>query len=129
MSTPSPAPLELADIQGNILTAYGKLGFPKGRCLLLTIRDPAAGRALVERLRHRVTTALRWPSARKGTPTGAHAVPRPDVTLNLAFTFEGLLALRVPTRTLRAARSWAMAIARRGIRCGWPGRVNGRMCW
>lgn len=101
MSMPRPAPLELADIQGNILTAYGKLGFPKGRCLLLTIRDAAAGRALVEWLRHRVTTALRWPSARKGTPTGPHAVPRPEVTLNLAFSFEGLRALRVPTRTLR----------------------------
>lgn len=101
MSNTTLAQLELADIQGNILTAYGKLGFPKARYLLLHINNAAAGRATIEWLRHRVTTALRWPSKRKGTPTGPHAVTRPDVTLNIAFTFGGLLALQVPTRTLR----------------------------
>ena len=95
------AQLELADIQGNILTAYGKIGFPKARHLLLHINDAAAGRATIEWLRHRVTTALRWPSRRKGTPTGPQSVDRPAVTLNLGFTFSGLLALGVPTRTLR----------------------------
>ena len=95
------ADLDLADIQGNILTAYGRLGFPKARFLLLTVRDPAAGRALVERLWPRVTTALRWPSSKPNRPVGADPVPRPEVALNLAFTFRGLLALGVPTRTLR----------------------------
>lgn len=98
----SPLPkLEFADIQGNVLTAYGKLGFPKARYLLLHINDAAAGRATIDWLRQQVTTALRWESTRKGTPTGPNAVSRPDVTLNLAFTFRGLLALGVPTRTLR----------------------------
>ena len=95
------ADLDLADIQGNILTAYGRLGFPKARFLLLNVRDPKAGREFVERLRTRVTTALRWPSRKPDRPTAAVVVPRPDVTLNLAFTFRGLLALGVPTRTLR----------------------------
>jgi Dyp-type peroxidase family len=96
-----PGRLELADLQGNILTAYGRLGFPKARYLLLNIRDAAAGRAAIEFIRPLVTTALRWPSTRSAIPTGAVAVERPKVTLNLAFTFRGLLALGVPTRTLR----------------------------
>jgi hypothetical protein len=29
--------LDLADIQGNILSAYGKLGFPKGRFIALAV--------------------------------------------------------------------------------------------
>ena len=58
--------LELADIQGNILTAYGRLGFPKARYLLFHVGQAAAGRAFVEALRLRVTTALRWPSTPKG---------------------------------------------------------------
>jgi deferrochelatase/peroxidase EfeB len=93
--------LELADIQGNVLSAYGRLGFPKGRFLLLNIADAQAGRTVIELLRRRVTTALRWPSARKPYPPGTIYQKRPEVTLNLAFTFRGLLALDVPIRTLR----------------------------
>ncbi len=92
--------LDLADIQGNILTAYGKLGFPKGRVLLFHVSDTAAGRAFVERLRPRITTALRWPST-KGVRTGEIVAQRPQATLNIAFTFGGLLALGAPVRTLR----------------------------
>jgi Dyp-type peroxidase family len=92
--------LDLADIQGNVLTAYGKQGFPKGCMLLFHVVNPVAGRAFVEKLRGRVTTALRWPS-RKQVVTGAVIVARPLVTLNIAFTFRGLLALETPVRTLR----------------------------
>lgn len=93
--------LELADIQGNVLSAYGRLGFPKGRFLLLNVADAVAGRTVIELLRRRVTTALRWPSARKPYPPGTIYQKRPAVTLNFAFTFRGLLALDVPIRTLR----------------------------
>lgn len=96
-----PVELDLADIQGNILTAYGRLGFPKGRFILLHVDDGDAGRALVRAVGKRVTTALRWPSARKGIPTGKVEVERPLVAVNIAFTFYGLLALGVPIRTLR----------------------------
>lgn len=92
--------LDLADIQGNVLTAYGKLGFPKGRVLLFNVSNAAAGCAFVEALRPLVTTALRWPSS-KAIATGAREVSRPFATLNLAFTWRGLLALGVPVRTLR----------------------------
>ena len=95
------ASLDLADIQGNILTAYGRLGFPKGRFLLLNVRERAKGRAFVEFLRPRITTALRWPSSKPDRPAGKVVVPRPEVAINVAFTFRGLLALGLPTRTLR----------------------------
>ncbi|WP_237215226.1 Dyp-type peroxidase [Falsiroseomonas oryziterrae] len=95
------ATLELADIQGNILAAYGKLGFPKGRTILINVEDAQAGRNLVETLRRRVTTALPWPTEKRRPIPGQVMAVRPKVTVNLAFTFRGLLALGVPIRTLR----------------------------
>ncbi len=93
--------LELADIQGNILTAYGRLGFPKARYLLLHVGDAAMGRAFVQAIHRRVTTALRWPSNRPRLMAIPSTVTRPDVAINIAFTFRGLLALGLPIRTLR----------------------------
>ncbi len=95
-----PVELELGDIQGGIISAYGKMGFPKARYMLFEAGNGADGRAFVEALRPRITTARRWPSS-KGLSTGANPQARPDCTLNIAFTFWGLLALNVPTRTLR----------------------------
>jgi hypothetical protein len=61
MTTESPGPtlLDLADIQGGILRTYGD-GFPKGRNFYLMVRDAKRGRAFVEALRPRITTAARW---------------------------------------------------------------------
>jgi deferrochelatase/peroxidase EfeB len=94
--------LDLADIQGNILSAYGKLGFPKGRFLTLHIDDPAGGRKFVNALMPGITTALRWPSPRTPIPAGTVEAKRPLVAVNIAFSWYGLLALGIPTRTLRA---------------------------
>ena len=114
--------LDLADIQGGVLRAYGRQGFPKARYFFLTIRDPAKGRAFVEALRPRITTAARWKNPERGEALlrtrnprvkdvvraeGAPDYPgevqlmKPKVAINIAFTFYGLLALQVPTRTLR----------------------------
>ena len=92
--------LDLADIQGNILTPYGKLGFPKGRVALFHIDRADLGRKFVTALLPLITTALRWPSSSTDIPTGKIRMQRPDVTVNIAFTFYGLVALRLPTRTL-----------------------------
>jgi deferrochelatase/peroxidase EfeB len=115
-------PLDLADIQGGILRAYGRQGFPKARYFFLTIRDAAKGRAFVEALRPRITTAARWKNPKRGEAllrtrsprvkdvVRAEGVPdypgevqlmKPKVAINIAFTFTGLHALEVPTRTLR----------------------------
>jgi deferrochelatase/peroxidase EfeB len=94
--------LDLADIQGNILSAYGKLGFPKGRFITLHIDNPAGGRKFVNALLPGITTALRWPSPRTPIPAGTIAAKRPLVAVNIAFSWYGLVALRIPTRTLGA---------------------------
>jgi deferrochelatase/peroxidase EfeB len=114
--------LDLADIQGGILRAYGQ-SFPKARYFFLTVRNAAKGRQFVEQLRPRITTAARWKDPNRGEAllrtrnprvkdvVRAEGVPdypgevqliKPRVTLNIAFTFYGLAALEVPTRTLRA---------------------------
>ncbi len=92
--------LDLADIQGNLLTAYGKQGFPKGRFMLFHVDRGDLARKFVTGLLPMITTALRWPSA-QGIPTGKIEVPRPEVAVNIAFTWYGLLALGIPIRTLR----------------------------
>lgn len=91
--------LELADIQGNIVRAYGKNNYPKARYFFLHIDDASAGRKFVEAVRRRTTTAARWDKDPKklGKPGGA-----PLVTLNIAFTYYGLLALKLSTRTMQA---------------------------
>jgi hypothetical protein len=89
--------LDLANIQGNILSAYGKLGFPKGRCITLHVSKPEAGRRFVNALLPAITTALRWRSHRRPSPPGTVEVPRPEVAVNIAFSFYGLVALDVPT--------------------------------
>jgi Dyp-type peroxidase family len=93
--------LDLADIQGNILSAYGKQGFPKGRFMTLNVSDAAAGRKFVNALLPGITTALRWRSPRSKIPPSSVEVPRPQVAVNIAFSFYGLVALGIPTRTLR----------------------------
>ncbi|HEY0044020.1 MAG TPA: hypothetical protein VGB62_05665 [Allosphingosinicella sp.] len=96
-----PVDIPFADVQGGILTGYGRQGFPFARYGLVNVQDPVAGRAFVEALRNQVTTAVRWPSSRKDIAPGRLEIERPKVTLNLAFTFYGLHALEVPTRTLK----------------------------
>lgn len=96
-----PVALDLADIQGNILTAYGKLGFPKGRFILLHIDHGEKARRFVSEMTPMITTALRWPTHSSAAPTGPVQVQRPLVAVNIALTWYGLLALGVPTRTLR----------------------------
>jgi Dyp-type peroxidase family len=100
--------LNLADIQGNILRGYG---LPIARFIFLNIQDSAegrvAGREFVDTVRFRVTNALPWDTDAKDYPrsplTGKEALPvKPQVTLNIAFTFWGLVALGLPTNTLQS---------------------------
>jgi len=114
--------LDLADIQGGILRAYGRLGFPKARYFFLTVHDGLKGRRFVEHLRPRITTAARWVDPKRGEPLlrthhpkvtdvlrerdiddypGVVELVKPKVAVNVAFSFLGLFALQVPTRTLR----------------------------
>ena len=86
--------LDYADIQGNILVAYVWQGFYKGRVMLFHIDRAELGRKFVTELLTMITTAQ---ACAPGTSPG----PKLPVTVNIAFTWYGLLALEIPTRTLR----------------------------
>lgn len=81
--------LDLTDIQGNIVKAYGAFGFFKARYLFLRVDNGDQGRNFVARISAKVTSAERW------TKSSA-----PLVTTNIAFTFSGLQALELPTASL-----------------------------
>jgi Dyp-type peroxidase family len=91
--------LDLADIQGNIHRPYGRFGFPHTRHFFFHIANVSAGRQFVQAVRPRVTTAEPW--SKDETADGSSFVVKPPITLNIGFTFNGLYALGLPTRTLR----------------------------
>ena len=77
----APDPLDLDDIQGNILRGYG---FPAAGYLFVRVDDPAAGRRWLGELIDPITTAAEWVEG------------KPEHTLNVAVTAAGLAALGVP---------------------------------
>jgi Dyp-type peroxidase family len=76
--------LNASDIQGFVLRGYT---FPVARFLFLEISEHAAGRKLIESLVDEVTTGERWDK-------------KPDSTLNIAFTYQGLVRLKLPDAAL-----------------------------
>ena len=91
-------PLDLRDIQGNILRAYGRFGYPHARYFLFHFGEATQGRQLVSALLPRITTSERW--ADPNDPETSGAPERPKTTMNVAFTWKGLRALDLPTVTL-----------------------------
>ena len=79
--------IDRADIQGDILRAYGN-NYNRTSYIFVGVGDAAAGRAWLQAVYDSVTTAVDWQG------------PRPDTTLNLAFTRAGLEALGVPSRVV-----------------------------
>jgi Dyp-type peroxidase family len=90
--------LDLHDIQGNIVKAYGRYGFPKGRYVFFGVdKKLGGGRKFVSLLTPLVTTSAPW--RERGKNSGA--APIPEVTLNVAFTYHGLRDLGVPRASLQ----------------------------
>jgi len=89
--------LDLADIQGNILCDYGS-SFPKARYFFMHIREAASGRDFVDAVRRKVTASISWDPS-EGYPSDL-MTSKPQVAINIAFTFNGLSALKLPTATL-----------------------------
>jgi deferrochelatase/peroxidase EfeB len=75
-------PIDYADIQGDILRAYGN-DYDRASYMLLHIGDAAGGQAWLGSLLARVTNAEHWSGE------------KPATTLNIALTFTGLRALGV----------------------------------
>ena len=87
-------PLELEDIQGNIVKAYGRYGFPMARYVFFRVDNGDKGRQFVGLITPTVTTSVPW---RDNDPAKI-----PPVAINIAFTFSGLRALDIPDDTLHA---------------------------
>ena len=83
----------LADIQGFITSGFGHL--PHAAYLFLEFRDPAHAKGWLAQLAPVITTAKPWPKAASGEKV------KPAVTLNIAFTKDGLAALGLPATALR----------------------------
>lgn len=87
--------LDLADIQGNIIRAYGKHRFWKARYVFLRIDDDDKGRDFVGEITKLVTTSVTWGKA-------PEQLEMPRATTNIGFTYDGLVALGLPTASLRS---------------------------
>src|SRR5258708_27007790 len=81
---------DLADFQGTIVRAFAKDGFFKARYFFFAVTEHAAGRAFVDAVRGRVTSAESW-----GAVGG-----KPKVAVSIGFSYNGLEALHVPARSL-----------------------------
>lgn len=85
--------LDLLDIQGHVLRAYGRFHYPLARYIFLNIKDEAIGRDFVGAISKRVTTAVEWGS-------GPGQVEQPPWTVNVALTYQGLKQLGIPRSSL-----------------------------
>lgn len=84
--------LELQDIQGNIVKAYGRYGFPLARYVFYSVNNAEKGRKFVQNVTPLVTTSVPWAES--------SPVKIPDVAVNIAFTYQGLWHLDVAEQTL-----------------------------
>jgi len=90
--------LDLHDIQGNIVKAYGRYGFPKGRYVFFGVSKSDEGRRFVNAITPMVTTSAPW----RERGTNSSGTPVPEVTTNVAFTYHGLRDLGVPRASLQS---------------------------
>jgi deferrochelatase/peroxidase EfeB len=85
--------LDLLDIQGNVVRAYGRYNFPFARYVFLNIRDGARGRAFVGAVTQEVRTAVGWGD-------GMNPIEKPLSTVNIGFAYQGLKELELPRASL-----------------------------
>lgn len=86
--------LNLADIQGNVVRAYGHSGYWYARYLFFRINDAANARRFLTSLADRIT------SSSYAAPDRDTRQATPDASTNVAFTFEGLKAIELPAASL-----------------------------
>ncbi|HSV39182.1 MAG TPA: Dyp-type peroxidase [Nocardioidaceae bacterium] len=99
--------LELEDIQGDILRAYGN-HYDCTTYVFLGVRDEQSGRALMADLAALVTDAAPWTAESK-----------PERHFNVAVTYYGLLALGVPQQVADSfSPEFRLGMAARAARLG-----------
>jgi Dyp-type peroxidase family len=77
--------LDPTDIQGFAIRGYN---YPFARFMFFNVLDPAKGRACIRNLLDQITTGELWDD------------DGPETTINVAFTYSGLAALRLPESSL-----------------------------
>ena len=102
------------DVQGNILYGYR---FPQARFVLLHIEKPSSGHEFIRTMEPQITRAHWGPE-------------KPDGATNIAFTYRGLAALKVPDSCLSSFarsfiegmshRAWSLGDANQGELPPWP---------
>lgn len=103
---------DLADIQGDILRAYGN-AYDCTAYVFVRIDDPERGRAWLSGLLDRVTTAEPWGAG------------KPNTTLNIAVTSAGLAALGVPEKAIESfSHEFRAGMAARASLLGDTGESN-----
>ncbi len=85
--------LDLLDIQGNVIRAYGRFSFPVARYIFLRIHNGDSGRDFVGAVTKKVTTSVNW-------GVGPNPIDKPKTAINIAFTYAGLEALELPQASL-----------------------------
>jgi Dyp-type peroxidase family len=116
------AHLDCADIQCFVLNALAA-EYPKAKYFVINIPDPkndygsGAARAFILEYRKKVTTALPWRLKKHEE--------KPDVAINIAISWWGLVRLGLPARTLAAMPGeFIDGMAKRALILGDP-TVNG----
>jgi Dyp-type peroxidase family len=87
--------IDLWDVQGNIVRAYGRFGYPHACHLFFNFATPEGGRGALALLTTYVTKGVTWHPSDKDMESKA-----PEVTLNLGLSWKGLQALGLPTASL-----------------------------
>src|SRR4029077_15747223 len=82
--------VDLDDIQGSVVKAYGRYGLIVARYVFFHVEVPVAGRKFVEDILPLVTRGIPW--------NDPSFIPR--VATNIGFTYEGLRHLDIPEVTL-----------------------------
>lgn len=82
--------LNLCDLQGFVARGSSGNSFPVARFLLCGIRDAESGRSFLSRILPEITTGQLWNGK------------KPASTLNVAFTYAGLVQLGLPEPTLQS---------------------------
>src|SRR5258706_9791111 len=84
--------LELADIQGIILSGYAHLN--EATYLFLKVEDAVKAKHWIKRVHSEVASAAPWPRGDHGKPI------KPETQVNIAFSYTGLQALGLPAESL-----------------------------
>ena len=86
--------LDLTDIQGNVVKAYGHFSYINARYVFLRIDEANNARRFLTELAKKVTSGV------YADPKRYSRIKKPDVTTNVAFTFAGLQAIELPHKSL-----------------------------